>query len=240
MSKGNSNLFSKTTGARKALIDEVNLSAYIRNPQCISMIARDTLDEIVWFEDDSQTAGNIKNIPINSDMCEELETCDIPDLIYEAISQGIVVGTQGKRGKRVVYEVNYKGRRRRIAVQKSKCGKIIGYNFLNNENDKIIKLCLKLEYNTYCLWLCNESGEIIDNCNPPEWENDQELTDTLMAISDLYDSFFVDTKRRFLYKGCINHKTITRLQALITKAEKMLICKNKNKYEIVNKMKLNI
>lgn len=89
-------------------------------------------------------------------------------------------------------------------------------------------------------WLCNESGEIIDNCNPPEWENDQELTDTLMAISDLYDSFFVDTKRRFLYKGCINHKTITRLQALITKAEKMLICKNKNKYEIVNKMKLNI
>ena len=240
MSKGNSNLFSKTTGARKALIDEVNLSAYITNPQCISMIARDTLDEIVWFEDDSQTAGNIKNIPINSDMCEELETCDIPDLIYEAISQGIVVGTQGKRGKRVVYEVNYKGRRRRIAVQKSKCGKIIGYNFLNNENDKIIKLCLKLEYNTYCLWLCNESGEIIDNCNPPEWENDQELTDTLMAISALYDSFFVDTKRRFLYIGCSNHKTITRLQALITKAEKMLICKNKNKYEIVNKMKLNI
>ena len=240
MSKGNSNLFSKTTGARKALIDEVNLSAYIRNPQRISMIARDTLDEIVWFEDNSQTAGNIKNIPINSDMCEELETCDIPDLIYEAISQGIVVGTQGKRGKRVVYEVNYKGRRRRIAVQKSKCGKIIGYNFLNNENDKIIKLCLKLEYNTYCLWLCNESGEIIDNCNPPEWENDQELTDTLMAISALYDSFFVDTKRRFLYIGCSNHKTITRLQALITKAEKMLICKNKNKYEIVNKMKLNI
>lgn len=240
MSKGNSNLFSKTTGARKALIDEVNLSAYIRNPQCISMIARDTLDEIVWFEDNSQTAGNIKNIPINSDMCEELETCDIPDLIYEAISQGIVVGTQGKRGKRVVYEVNYKGRRRRIAVQKSKCGKIIGYNFLNNENGKIIKLCLKLEYNTYCLWLCNESGEIIDNCNPPEWENDQELTDTLMAISALYDSFFVDTKRRFLYIGCSNHKTITRLQALITKAEKMLICKNKNKYEIVNKMKLNI
>ena len=240
MSKGNSNLFSKTTGARKALIDEVNLSAYIRNPQRISMIARDTLDKIVWFEDDSQTAGTIKNTSIQSDMCEKLATNDIPDLIYEAINQGIVVGTQGKRGKRVVYEVNYKGRRRRIAVQKSKCGKIIGYNFLNNENDKIIKLCLKLEYNTYCLWLCNESGEIIDNCNPPEWENDQELTDTLMAISDLYDSFFFYIKRRFLYKGCINHKTITRLQALITKAEKMLICKNKNKYEIVNKMKLNI
>ena len=228
MSKGNSNLFSKTTGARKALIDEVNLSAYIRNPQCISMIARDTLDEIVWFEDDSQTAGNIKNIPINS------------DLIYEAINQGIVVGTQGKRGKRVVYEVNYKGGRRWIAIQTSKCGKIIGYNFLNNENDKIVKLCLKLEYNTYCLWLYNESGEIIDNCNPPEWENDQELTDTLMVISDFYDSFFVDTKRRFFYKGCSNYKTITRLQALITKAEKMLICKNKNRYEIANEMKLNI
>ena len=240
MSKGNSNLFSKTTGARKALIDELDLSADIRNLQKITMIARDTQNKIVWFEDDSQTAGNLKNNSIQPDMCEELATDDILNLIYEAINQGIVVGTQGKRGERAVYEVNYKGRRCWIAVQTSKCGKIIGYNFLNNENDKIIKLCLKLEYNTYCLWLCNESGEIIDNCNPPEWENDQELTDTLMAISDLYDSFFVDTKRRFLYKGCINHKTITRLQALITKAEKMLICKNKNKYEIVNKMKLNI
>ena len=227
MSKGNSNLFSKTTGARKALIDELDLSADIRNLQKITMIARDTQNKIVWFEDDSQTAGTIKNTSIQSDMCEKLATNDIPDLIYEAINQGIVVGTQGKRGKW-------------IAVQTSKCGKIIGYNFLNNENDKIIKLYLKLEYNTYCLWLCNESGEIIDNCNPPEWENDQELTDTLMAISDLYDSFFVDTKRRFFYKGCSNYKTITRLQALITKAEKMLICKNKNKYEIVNKMKLNI
>ena len=134
MSKGNSNLFSKTTGARKALIDEVNLSAYIRNPQRISMIARDTLDKIVWFEDDSQTAGTIKNTSIQSDMCEMLATNDIPDLIYEAINQGIVVGTQGKRGKRVVYEVNYKGGRRWIAIQTSKCGKITGYNFLNNEN----------------------------------------------------------------------------------------------------------
>ena len=33
MSKGNSNLFSKTTGARKALIDELDLSADIRNLQ---------------------------------------------------------------------------------------------------------------------------------------------------------------------------------------------------------------
>lgn len=240
MSKGNSNLFSKTTGARKALIDELDLSADIRNLQKITMIARDTQNKIVWLEDDSQIAGNTKNTLKQYDIFENVAATDIPDLIFEAINQGIVVGTQGKRGKRVVYEVNYKGERRWIAVQTSKCGKIIGYNFLTTENDKIIKLCLNLEYNTYCLWLYNESGEIIDNCNPPEWENDQELTDILMAISDLYDSFFVDTKRRFFYKGCSNYKTTTRLQALITKAEKMLICKNKNKYEIVNKMKLNI
>lgn len=27
---------------------------------------------------------------------------------------------------------------------------------------------LTLEYNTYCLWLYDENGEIIDNENPPE------------------------------------------------------------------------
>ena len=42
-----------------------------------------------------------------------------------------------------------------------------------------------LEYNTYPVWLYNENYEIIDNDNPPEWENDEELTDAFMAVSNL-------------------------------------------------------
>ena len=41
---------------------------------------------------------------------------------------------------------------------------------------------LLLEYNTYCLWLYNEDGEIIDNDNPPEWNDDTELTDVFISV----------------------------------------------------------
>ena len=40
----------------------------------------------------------------------------------------------------------------------------------------IKKIRLMLEYNTYCVWLYDENNEIIDNDNPPEWDDDQELT----------------------------------------------------------------
>ena len=53
----------------------------------------------------------------------------------------------------------------------------------------IKKIRILLEYNTYCLWLYDESDEIIDNDNPPEWNDDEELTKAFMAVSDLYDSF---------------------------------------------------
>ena len=48
----------------------------------------------------------------------------------------------------------------------------------------IKKIRLMLEYNTYCIWLYDENGDIIDNDNPPEWDDDQELTDAFMAVSD--------------------------------------------------------
>ena len=50
----------------------------------------------------------------------------------------------------------------------------------------IKKIRLILEYNTYCIWLYNEDDDIIDNDNPPEWDDDQELTDAFMAVSDIY------------------------------------------------------
>ena len=53
----------------------------------------------------------------------------------------------------------------------------------------IKKIRLMLEYNTYCIWLYDENDEIIDNDNPPEWDDDETLTQAFMAISDLYDTF---------------------------------------------------
>ena len=97
---------------------------------------------------------------------------------------------------------------------------------------------LMLEYNTYCLWLYDENGEIIDNDNPPEWEDDIELTNAFMAISDLYDTFFIDNEKEFRYIGCPNAETGNQLKALIAHAISVLEERNKGKYLIENDIHL--
>lgn len=98
----------------------------------------------------------------------------------------------------------------------------------------IKKIRLLLEYNTYCVWLYNEADEIIDNDNPPEWNDDKELTDAFMAISDLYDSFFIDNEHEFRYVGCPDSATRERLVSLINHAVDLLLKKNNDKYIIQN------
>lgn len=98
---------------------------------------------------------------------------------------------------------------------------------------------LMLEYNTYCLWLYDENGEIIDNDNPPEWEDDVELTNAFMAISDLYDTFFIDNEKEFRYIGCPNAETRNQLKALIAHAISVLEERNKGKYLIENDIHLD-
>ena len=93
---------------------------------------------------------------------------------------------------------------------------------------------LMLEYNTYCIWLYNENDEIIDNDNPPEWNDDSELTNAFMAISDLYDTFFVDNEKEFRYIGCPDNDTKARLLQLIDNAVALLEKKNAGKYIIQN------
>ena len=93
---------------------------------------------------------------------------------------------------------------------------------------------LLLEYKTYCIWLYDENGEIIDNDNPPEWNDDQELNDAFMAISDLYDTFFLDTEEEFRYIGCPDEKTREQLRDCIDKAVELITVKNNGKYIIQN------
>ena len=98
----------------------------------------------------------------------------------------------------------------------------------------ISKIRLMLEYNTYCVWFYNEKDEVIDNDNPPEWKEDQELTDAFMAVSDLYDTFFVDNKHEFNYVGCPDEETHQKLKSLIGNAVRILERKVNGKYPIQN------
>lgn len=103
----------------------------------------------------------------------------------------------------------------------------------------IKKIRLTLEYNTYCVWLYNEDDEIIDNDNPPEWNNDANLTDAFMSVSDLYDTFFVETKDEFRYVGCPDEATRQALISRINKAVDIISKKNNGKYILVNDIKFD-
>jgi ABC-type glycerol-3-phosphate transport system substrate-binding protein len=103
----------------------------------------------------------------------------------------------------------------------------------------IKKIRILLEYNTYCLWLYDENDEIIDNDNPPEWNDDEELTKAFMAVSDLYDSFFVDNPKEFAYIGCPDEATAKKLKELFNKAVSILTKKNNGKYIIQNDVSLD-
>ena len=103
----------------------------------------------------------------------------------------------------------------------------------------IKKIRVLLEYNTYCLWLYDENDEIIDNDNPPEWDDDQELTNAFMEVSDLYDTFFIDNSKEFTYKGCPDEKTAQKLKNLFNTAINLLIENNNGTYIIQNDVNLN-
>jgi len=103
----------------------------------------------------------------------------------------------------------------------------------------IKKIRVMLEYNTYCLWLYNENDEIVDNNNPPEWDDDTALTDAFMAVSDLYDKFFVDNEKEFTYIGCPDDKTGQELRRQFTAAMDLLYEKNAGKYIIQNDVSMD-
>lgn len=103
----------------------------------------------------------------------------------------------------------------------------------------ITKIRLLLEYNTYPIWLYDEEDEIIDNDNPPECDDDQQLTNAFMAVSDLYDTFFIDNEHEFCYVGCPNQETRAKLRELIVFAVDILEKKNQGKYTIQNDIALD-
>ena len=130
MSKGSSHLFSGTSGEGKALIDEVLSNGDKISPDKVVMITRDPNGKIVWLEEGNNSSG-LKHIikehghEFNG---KGISNEDIPDYVLEAVYQGNIVGTQGKRNPRTVYEFVYNGVKQRIAVQVGSNGYIVGAN----------------------------------------------------------------------------------------------------------------
>ena len=130
MSKGSSHLFSGTSGEGRALIDEVIASGNKISPEKVVMITQDPTGKIVWLESGNETSGlqHIINEHGKQFKGKGISNEDIPDYVLEAVYQGNIVGKQGKKNPRTVYEFTYNGEKQRIAVQVSENGYIVGAN----------------------------------------------------------------------------------------------------------------
>ena len=53
---------------------------------------------------------------------------DIPDYVLEAVYQGNIIGTQGKRNPRTIYQLTYNGKTQQSAVQVANNGYIVSAN----------------------------------------------------------------------------------------------------------------
>ena len=130
MSKGSSHLFSGTSGEGQALIDEVISNGDKISPDKVVMITRDPNGRIVWLEEGNNNSGlqHIINEHGREFNGRGISNENIPNYVLEAVYQGNIVGTQGKRNPRTVYEFVYNGVTQRIAVQVGSNGYIVGAN----------------------------------------------------------------------------------------------------------------
>ncbi len=130
MSKKDSHLFSGTSGEGKALIGEVQSKGYKISPEEVLLITKDPFGKIVWMEKGNSSAG-LQHIIENHEIefnAKGISNKDIPKYVLEAIYQGNVVGKQGKRNPRTVYEFEYNGKVQRIAIQVGSNGFIVSAN----------------------------------------------------------------------------------------------------------------
>lgn len=130
MSKGSSHLFTNTTGAGKELIAEVQRNGEKISPEKVVLITRAPNGKIVWLETGTPKSGLQHIIQEHGPEFNNkgINNSEIPDFVLEAVYQGHVIGTQGKRNPRTIYEFIYNGEKQHIAIQVSTNGYIVGAN----------------------------------------------------------------------------------------------------------------
>lgn len=130
MSKGESHLFSGTSGKGKELIEEVISSGEKISPDKVLLITRDPNGKIIWMETGNGKSGLEHIITEHGHQFngKGISNEDIPNYVLEAVHQDKIVGTQGKRNPRTVYEFTYNGERQCIAIQVGSNGYIVSAN----------------------------------------------------------------------------------------------------------------
>lgn len=135
MSKGSAHLFTGTSGAGRALIDQVEANGNKISPDKVLLITKDPNGKIVWLETGSDSSG-LKHI-INNHSKEfngrGIANDNIPNYLLEAVHQGHIIGKQGKRSPRDIYEFTYNGVKQRVAIQVGSNGYIVSANCVSTK-----------------------------------------------------------------------------------------------------------
>ncbi|GAA3832746.1 hypothetical protein [Nocardioides panacisoli] len=112
---------------RTALLDELEANGIKFSKDSVVSVFHDADGKIVFLEQGNERAG-LQHILSHADDFAKagVPKEDIPDLLRAALSEGKVVGTQGR--DRPIYEVVVDGVTRRVAITVSKNGFIVGAN----------------------------------------------------------------------------------------------------------------
>ncbi|WP_138909787.1 polymorphic toxin-type HINT domain-containing protein [Streptomyces chryseus] len=114
----------------KELLDEMKETGVKFDPEKVIRAERNADGKIVFLEEGNSRAGLKHILEEHADDFERsgIAREDIPDLVMQAATKGKKVGTQGKGDGRPIYEVEFKGQKRRVAVTVGNNGFVVGAN----------------------------------------------------------------------------------------------------------------
>lgn len=133
MSKPDSGYFSGTSGAGKALIQEVEARGDKINADEVIGITKDASGRIIWLEKghlNGKPSGLAHILDAHESNFNDkgIASSDIADFVLTAVAKGKIIGYQGKGTGRPVYEITYKGTTYKVAVTTGANGYIVGAN----------------------------------------------------------------------------------------------------------------
>lgn len=131
-------LFCGTKGEGAYLVQELEQRGENFTKENLIAITKDANDRIVWLErgkPDDPTTGKGGTGLLHIVQRHRKEFADagipekeIPQYLMTAVKYGTVIGVQGRRGGRAIYEFRYCGQLRRIAISIGNNGFIVGAN----------------------------------------------------------------------------------------------------------------
>ena len=115
---------------KTALLAELSQLGIKHSSEKIVRIAKQADGKIVFLEEGNADAGLQHILEEHSSQFADqgIETDQIPDSIITAVTEGKIVGYQGRKKTRTIYEVNFNDKTHYISVTVSDNGYIVGAN----------------------------------------------------------------------------------------------------------------